>query len=101
MMKSFIICGLLLSAPLAILGLKCYSSNQDGTATLTECLSSDQVCAIVKGKLINISLDFISTLRALAIRVQLTAKKWHIFYGHWTLAMIYPYKTDSSKIKGH
>ena len=52
-MKTFIICGLLLSAPLTILGLKCYDSNADGTATLKDCASSDQVCAIVKGKLIN------------------------------------------------
>ena len=53
-MKTFIICGLLLSAPLAILGLKCYDSNADGTATLKECASSDQVCAIIKGKLMHI-----------------------------------------------
>ena len=50
MMKTFIICGLLLSAPLAILGLECYDTNQDGTATLKDCPSSDQVCAIIKGK---------------------------------------------------
>ena len=52
MLKTFIVCGLLISAPLTILGLKCYDSDADGTATLKDCPSSDQVCAIVKGKLI-------------------------------------------------
>ena len=50
MIKTIFISGLLMSAPLAILGLKCYVTNTAGTSTLTDCASSDEVCGIVKSK---------------------------------------------------
>ena len=50
MIKTIFICGLLLSAPLAIMSLKCYVTTTTGTSTLTDCGSSDEVCGIVKSK---------------------------------------------------
>merc|ERR1711976_922861 len=46
MIKTVLLCGLLLSAPLAIMGLKCYVTGTSG-ADLTDC-ASGQVCAIIK-----------------------------------------------------
>ena len=48
MIKTVLLCGLLLSAPLAIMGLKCYVTGTSG-ADLTDC-GSGEVCAIIKSK---------------------------------------------------
>merc|ERR1712110_62981 len=47
MIKTILICGLLLSAPLATMGLKCYVTNAQSGADLTDC-ASGEVCAIIK-----------------------------------------------------
>ena len=47
MLGYVIFCGLILSAPQAVLPLKCHvSSNPE----LFECVAEDQLCAILKGK---------------------------------------------------
>ena len=43
---------------------------------------------------------FLEMVLMLKSRVELTVKKLLIFYGHWTLGMIYRYKTCISVCKG-
>ena len=71
MIKTIFIYGLLMSAPLAILGLKCYVTNTAGTSTLTDCASSDEVCGIVKSKYPSKVIEYIFSCEEAALEGQM------------------------------
>ena len=54
MILNILLCVLLLSAPLALLSLKCHISSK---TELFECVAEDQVCAILIGKILFLSLS--------------------------------------------
>lgn len=49
MFETLFICGVLLHAPMAVMGLKCHVTDFNGQTDLAECPSSDMVCYISFG----------------------------------------------------